>query len=290
MSTSTPADPPGHGSSESPASPPPPQPPTLVRAERQDTRSASAIIWWLTLGFIVIAVGLAAVLVILQQMGIFYAEVSLPLLIVASTIALITSLASAAIIFRRLGLANRTRPMGLPEGSIRAIIALLLIVIFSVISVYIIANADSQGTRLLEGLSASKADEAPIDQVLSRTVEDDGTITLTLRGDKPPSAEMSQELLTTLGTLVVAIASFYFGSQAVTSAKRSRRDNEPDPEVVVPNQVGKSDGDADDPEPANTGRALRGSRRPGPVGILPGRRAGHNRCRAGLNRCRKSAW
>lgn len=194
-------------------------------------RPTSWAVAWLVLGFAAIVASLVGAVLVFKQVHFLPEEVALPLLIVACVTVLILALATAAIIFRRLGLANRVHAMGLPEGSIRAIIALLLVLIFAVVAVFLIANADRHGSRVIERITQAQANEYAASEVFSRVTmpsdiygEDpsgDPWIRLTLRSAPSPSAEMSQQLLTTLGTLVVAIASFYFGSQVVQSARAS---------------------------------------------------------------------
>jgi hypothetical protein len=194
------------------------------------------------MGFLVILTALAAVLWILSTFNFLYAEVALTLVVVACAMVLILALAAAAIIFKRLDLADGRHAMGLPEGSIRAIIALLLILVFSVVAVFLITNADRSQERVFSKITQSQAEDFSADQtVLSwdelpadEFGEDDNGdpfVRLVLQGGPSPS-EMSQQLMTTLGTLVVAVASFYFGSQVVltaTSVEAAPREETTDP-------------------------------------------------------------
>jgi hypothetical protein len=61
---------------------------------------------------------------------------TLPLLAIGGVILLILVLTIVAAIFEFLDLANKNQAMGLPEGSIRAVIALSLIVLFAILAVY----------------------------------------------------------------------------------------------------------------------------------------------------------
>src|SRR6266498_2382995 len=61
-----------------------------------------------------------------------YVAYSLPLLIVGGAVVFLLVL-----IFTRLGLTNPAFALGLPDGSIRAVIALILILVFFVIALYI---------------------------------------------------------------------------------------------------------------------------------------------------------
>ncbi|MWV50577.1 hypothetical protein GRS96_14990 [Rathayibacter sp. VKM Ac-2803] len=225
------------------------------------------MVWSLIFGFFVVIATLAFTLWFLNRQGVFLAEIALPILVIASAMVLILALASAAIIFSRLDLANRNHAMGLPEGSIRAIIALLLLVIFAVVSVFLIANADRRDVRRIEGITQEQADQYPAQEVVSRTLLEEGSgldedggrlVTVVLDGGDSPSLQMSQQLQTTLGTLVVAIAAFYFGSQAVQTAtvKAKPTQRASDGEASPPRgPVAKTSSSADaesrgDPDPA----------------------------------------
>ena len=86
--------------------------------------------------------------------------------------------------FSSLDIADKSQAMGLPEGSIRAIIALFLIVVWIVMSIYLFSSV---------GGPSSNSD----------------------------AVKLAQQLFTTLSTLVVAVASFYFGSRSAASAHRA---------------------------------------------------------------------
>lgn len=112
---------------------------------------------------------------------------ALPLLLITGIVVFLGALASLVVIFRRQGLANRDYALGLPDGSIRAIIALSLILLFAILAVFLYIGQGGFGT-----------DTQPTDA----------------------QTDMAKQLVTTLSTLVVAIASFYFGSTTVREAKK----------------------------------------------------------------------
>ena len=84
---------------------------------------------------------------------------------------------------------------------------------------------------MLENLSGAAADAIPIDEQLSRDLEDDSSdadprYTVTLRRTTNPAVEnVALQLLTTMSTLVVAVAAFYFGSASVETAHARERDD-----------------------------------------------------------------
>jgi hypothetical protein len=114
-------------------------------------------------GVIVIVFGLllAGAWVMKDQSHQLDDAVRLPLLVIAGLVSLIALLAVMAIAFKTVGLANQTQALGLPEGTVRAVIALSLILIFAVVTVYLfsdlsdadskpVAMADSAGNPIME--------------------------------------------------------------------------------------------------------------------------------------------
>jgi hypothetical protein len=135
---------------------------------------------------------------------------------------LVLCVACLSIVLKRLALADRRYAMGLPEGSIRAILALMLVLLFGVVSVFLVGSAErSGGGRQLDNLTVAQVDALPQDQVLSRTESPAGSGVYDVVMTAAPNAafdDLSKQLLTTLATLVVAIAAFYFGASTVTNA------------------------------------------------------------------------
>jgi hypothetical protein len=113
-------------------------------------------------------------------------------ILVGSVVFLMTSLLIIAGAFDQLNLSDRRQALGLPEGSIRALIALILILIFIMF-----------GLLLYNG-----------------AVEEE-------------QSRLAQQLLTTIGTLVVAVAGFYFGSTTVASATAAVRGGDTRAESVI---------------------------------------------------------
>ena len=102
-------------------------------------------------------------------------EIQMGLVVVLTVVVLLTLLTVMAAVFSRLGLSDSRQPLGLPEGSIRALIALFLIMIFIIMSVYLFRTI----------------------------VQEDAT---------PAAEQLALQMVTLLGTLVTAVSAFYFGS------------------------------------------------------------------------------
>jgi hypothetical protein len=110
------------------------------------------------------------------------AIVGLPLIVIVGVIVLLIVIALVTFTFSVLGLTSKKEALGLPDGSVRSIIALMLLVLFSILAIYLY-NSVAAG---------NVANTAAVD--------------------------IAKQLITLLGTLVTAVASFYFASNAVESA------------------------------------------------------------------------
>jgi hypothetical protein len=105
----------------------------------------------LLIGLVVLAllVGLGISLEQLLKMGGTHLDptiVSLPLIAIGGVIVLMLVLCLVALAFSILGLADKDQAMGLPEGSIRAVIALSLIVLFAILSVFLYQSLITGGS------------------------------------------------------------------------------------------------------------------------------------------------
>jgi hypothetical protein len=175
----------------------------------------------------------------------------LPLLAIGGIILLMLMLTFVAMIFSMLGLANDQHAMGLPEGSIRAVIALSLIVLFAILSVFLFHNISTSGT-INTVASLSDADRLQfikdhpaardLQSVVARdsagqpvVARDPGGQTLknadgspkylydvSYRSTNSASEDFAKQLLVLLGTLMTAVTSFYLGAGTVTSAVKTR--------------------------------------------------------------------
>lgn len=114
--------------------------------------------------------------------------VVLPLLAIGGLLALLIVLALVSVFFQTLGLADRAQALALPEGSVRAVIALGLIVLFAILSIYLYASLRTEPSASAVGVDVAK------------------------------------QILTVVGTLVTAVASFYFGANTVASAQKAAKE------------------------------------------------------------------
>lgn len=191
------------------------------------------------LGFGVVAlVAALAVIFYLLTLLVPAGDGSLPLVAIGGVVVLILMLTAVAMIFSILELTNKDQAMGLPEGSIRAVIALSLIVLFAILSVFLYQNLAIGGSvNTIANLSEADRAQFLRDHPTARDVQsslakggvalknDDGTpkilYDLSYRSSNPVSDDFAKQLLVLLGTLMTAITSFYLGAGTATSAAKA---------------------------------------------------------------------
>lgn len=152
------------------------------------------------------------------------AEIVIGGALVLGVTVLIMVLTFATFIFDALGLSNPVHSLGLPEGSIRAVIALSLILIFMISSVYLytyVARPDHYTSNLITEEQIKALPNGSI-VAIDRAPFTRGNTTLynvTLAVEKTKASEdLAKQLVTTVSTLAVAVAGFYFGTKAVSVA------------------------------------------------------------------------
>jgi hypothetical protein len=162
---------------------------------------------------------------------------SLALLAIGGVVVLILLLTAVAIVFQILGLTNDTQAMGLPEGSIRAVIALSLIVLFAILSVFLYQGVSTTGPlNTIVNLSDTERAEFIRSHPTARDIQSvlvkepplknaDGTpkyfYDVSYRSTNATADDFAKQMLVLLGTLMTAVTSFYLGAGTATSAKKA---------------------------------------------------------------------
>lgn len=196
------------------------------RSPRQDRALALAIG-----GVVVAGVGAVAALVLvawlLKVAGVDSPEVVLPILLVSSVVLLVVVFAALASLFKHLALAETKQALGLPRGSVRAIIALIFILIFAVVGLYLAGAFLSPDTEIaeLQGVTELQLAAIPVEDIRAQTpVAGSDPQTFNVERAIPTSPEASQfatQLLTVISTLVAAVAAFYLGSRSVEEGSKA---------------------------------------------------------------------
>jgi hypothetical protein len=166
-------------------------------------------------GLIIAAVGLSAVLLVAVGATLLLPNVSPAVQLAAVIILGVTVVVNLVFImaaaFQRMSLADQRQALGLPAGSVRALIAFFLIVLFMIIGVYLFHTINSDGANVSKD-----------------------------------ALGLAQQLLTTVATLVVAVSGFYFGTASTArgakiaqEAAETARDAKPGISTRSPLKTGK---------------------------------------------------
>jgi amino acid transporter len=160
-------------------------------------------------------------------------ELMLPILIIFGVVVLLVVLALTAVVYASMNISDKTQALALPEGSVRAVLALSLVVLFAIVSIFLYSNLSSNGKiETVSGLSSEARDEfkkgLPSAQILleqNAGVADKPSYTIYYRQVlNPASEDFAKQLLVLIGTLVTSVASFYFGAKTATSAQAGMLD------------------------------------------------------------------
>lgn len=186
-------------------------------------------------GGVVVAIALIWILYLVTSVGTtdtVRTIVGLPLIVVLGVTVLLIVIGLVAFSFKAIKLANPKEALGLPSGSVRAIIALMLLVVFSIMSIFLFNSLSAPPLRTLEHVTQSglndmsarvmiiqkKAEPAPAGAVGSAA---EAVYTVTFQEANGPAGDLAKQLIVMLGTLVTAVASFYFGASNVASAQKA---------------------------------------------------------------------
>ncbi|MCX7068415.1 MAG: Yip1 family protein [Methylococcales bacterium] len=156
----------------------------------------------------------------------FNDAIKLPLLIIAGLSILIVLLAILTMSFWSLGLTNKDQALGLPEGSIRAVIALALVVIFSILAVFLYSSLSNGGEpHTITGWSSENINKYIADHPALINIDKKEIVgspekynfTYT-QPNSTESNDFAKQLLVLLGTLMTSVTSFYLGSRTSPTA------------------------------------------------------------------------
>lgn len=206
------------------------------------------------------AFGAGLVLVVVPSAALYYGAgrfsehptVGLSLLAIFGIMILFGSMALTASLFSTLGLHDRHEALGLPAGSVRAAIALSLVVLFATIAIMLfqsLARPDGKVQRL-EGLSEEdktlvlKQPGARVIGVRKVACSPAGTEAAApapaataaaaacfdvdlLATPGPEAVDVAKQLLTLIGTLMTSVTSFYFASRAAEASAKAAHNPPP---------------------------------------------------------------
>lgn len=150
------------------------------------------------------------------------AVVGLPMLSIGAVIVLIILLCAMAVVFAQMDLQDKTQALALPEGSIRAVIALMLIVLFAILTIYLYGSLAAKQLIFLgtvDDIALANLAKTHGESNIVSAVDATGGHRVWLRmAASQDGVDFAKQLLVLVGTLVTSICSFYFGSRATSQA------------------------------------------------------------------------
>jgi hypothetical protein len=203
----------------------------VTKAKRSETeRSESERRWTLIAVAVIVLAAAAGGFIILKLLPekLLNDPYVVIVLLVAGFVSVTLLLYLGTIILRTAGLGTAGEALGMPEGSIRALIAMSLVLIFAIIGVTVLYSGLGGETMVSNGITAAELERLENVQVLAISVVDPAASPGAERFNVTARAELSQaghdfglQLLSTVSTLVVAVAGFYFGSRSVAQATKT---------------------------------------------------------------------
>ncbi len=162
-----------------------------------------------------------------------HAIFGLPLLAILGIMLLFGAMTITSSLFQSLGLADKNEALALPPGSVRAAIALSLVVLFATIAIMLFQTLAQEGApKRLEGLSEEEKTlvlKQPGTRVMAVRKLACGSAAASAPPPAPnapacydvevaatPSSEavdLAKQLLTLVGTLMTSVTSFYFAAK-----------------------------------------------------------------------------
>ncbi|TGD94892.1 hypothetical protein [Methylobacterium nonmethylotrophicum] len=148
-------------------------------------------------------------------------SVLLPMISILGIVSLLLCLSGISYVFVKVKLDNKDQALGLPPGSIQSVIALSLVVLFAILSVFVLTAMGETKTRSLSGLSVPDRD-SQIARLGANFAgwQADANGTYTIFVQDPASAgrdDVGKQLIVLIGTLMTSAVSFYFGTRATVA-------------------------------------------------------------------------
>lgn len=127
-------------------------------------------------------------------------------------------------IFKRLGLTKSDNALGLPDGSIRALIALILMALFATAPLYLFNELGGR-TVALTGIDPAEKSSLEARYKDNATfLKEAGTpekMTVIIRSTPDAATvDFAKQMMVLLGTLATAVTSFFFGANTANAASK----------------------------------------------------------------------
>jgi len=180
------------------------------------------------LSFIVLAVAaglISVLLVIVPGSGRAISPGSMAVAVIVGAACLVAIVLLLIVVFSWLGLTDVSQALALPDGSVRALIALILLSAFISVPLYLY-NSLNNDLKFIDGVpAADKADainalpKGEYAFALPSGPKDSQVFRIYYRDVNTVTDDFAKEILTAMITLVASVSSFYFGAGVAKSAQ-----------------------------------------------------------------------
>jgi hypothetical protein len=185
------------------------------------------------LGVSLVAIGVLALLGMSTSIGSSF-SVSLYFAAISGATILSLTLVGLIVLTRAIGLADSTQALGLPRGSVRALLALLLTIVFVATASWTLGGLfDPIGPMVAEDSTGNMHDQIHRDYgteqyIIFDVQKGDKTASkVYLRREAPSSSviDISKQVVTITATVLVTLVGFYFGSKSASDAVQAAHDS-----------------------------------------------------------------
>ena len=177
------------------------------------------------------------------------------IIVIAIVISVLTFTISSAV-FAAIGKGKNNSALGMPDGSIRALIALSLIALFFILATQIYSKVSNSSVGKLERVSEDELKSLTVKDIVSRVKIDSLQNALYNSDNKikvakylyfynvevkvpvnQEAGDMAKNIIASFTALIAAISGFYFGSASSKQNSDQKTDNTLNPKITPKNPV-----------------------------------------------------
>jgi hypothetical protein len=149
---------------------------------------------------------------------------ALVLLALGGVLLLLAVLFAFAAMMKIIDLSDRTQALGLPEGSVRAMIALALVALFAVLAAFAFQGGSDERltSQTREQVATFRNQNPKLDTIIVLPEARADTFTIVVPARPRVLDEFTKTIMATVGTLMTAITAFYFGGRTASDAERTK--------------------------------------------------------------------
>lgn len=180
-----------------------------------------------------------------------------PVIIIIAIVISVLTFTVASAVFAAIGKGKDDKALGMPEGSIRALIALSLIALFFILATQMYSRVSANGVGKLESMSEESLKDLSIKDIITKEKIDsflnssadslktlhkysyryNVSIKVPVNSD---AGDMAKNIIASFTALIAAISGFYFGSGASKQSADSKTDTSNTIKITPKNPIPSS--------------------------------------------------